>query len=70
MALPVFDTKRPVLIFLKAVRRPSVNVLRACQGAAAYVLGAFGSTCPPNPLRIAEMIFSAKVWPWRERKRV
>ncbi len=30
----------------------------------------FGSTWPPKPLRIAEMIFSAKVCCWRERKRV
>ena len=30
----------------------------------------FGSTWPPKPLRIAEMIFSANVWLWRERKRV
>ena len=29
-----------------------------------------GSTCPPKPLRMAESTFSAKVWSWRERKRV
>src|SRR5262249_40723509 len=28
-----------------------------------------GSTCPPKPFRMADSIFSAKVWSWRDRKR-
>ena len=31
--------------------------------------GAFGSTCPPKPLRIADSIRSAKLRSSRERKR-
>src|SRR5437899_1986378 len=28
------------------------------------------STCPPNLKRMADRVFSAKLWSWRERKRV
>ena len=38
--------------------------------ALRSVMTYFGSTCAPKPLRIAERIFSAKVWSRRERKRV
>ena len=41
--------------------------LAALKARAAHPF--LGSTWPPKPLRIAEMIFSAKVCSWRERKR-
>ena len=53
---------------LPIIARVSLQRNRACVSASPHAF--FGSTCPPKPLRIAEMIFSANVCCLRERKRV
>src|SRR5436190_6184890 len=45
------------------------NPYRGFCAIRAHASPALRSTCPPNPLRMAERSFSANVWSSRERKR-